>query len=225
MGVTLKPEIIRVLIADDHAVVREGIRRVLGTEAEFEIVGEAVNGSDAVSLSRELEPDVVVLDLSMPGLSGFEAAERIRSTVPATRILILSIHDHEEYVARSVRAGAHGYLRKDSSPAELRAAVRTIGQGNSYFATPEARALFANSGLNALAPQPSGLAELTSREREVLLEIVRGRSNKEIGAQFSISVRTVESHREALMRKLGIRGTAALTRFAIAHGLAGQDPA
>lgn len=224
MGVTLKPEIIRVLIADDHAVVREGIRRVLGTEAEFEIVGEAVNGSDAVSLSRKLEPDVVVLDLSMPELSGFEAAERIRSTVPATRMLILSIHDHEEYVARSIRAGAHGYLRKDSSPAELRAAVRTIGQGKSYFATPEARALFANSGANALSPQPGGLAELTSREREVLLEIVRGRSNKEIGAQFSISVRTVESHREALMRKLGIKGTAALTRFAIAHGLAGQDP-
>lgn len=225
MGVTVKPEIIRVLIADDHAVVREGIRGVLGTEAEFEIVGEAVNGSDAVSLSRELEPDVVVLDLSMPGLSGFEAAERIRSTVPATRMLILSIHDHDEYVARSIRAGAHGYLRKDSSPAELRTAVRTIAQGKSYFATPEARALFENADANAQAPQSGGLADLTSREREVLLEIVRGRSNKEIGAQFSISVRTVESHREALMRKLGIRGTAALTRFAMAHGLTGQDPA
>jgi two-component system, NarL family, nitrate/nitrite response regulator NarL len=217
-------EVIRVLIADDHAVVREGIRRVLGTEADFEIVGEAVNGSDAVSLTRELEPDVIILDLSMPELSGFEAAERIRSTAAATRILILSIHDHEEYVARSIRAGAHGYLRKDSSPAELRAAVRSIGQGNSYFAKPEARALFANMDSNTLSPQPGGFAELTSREREVLSEIARGRSNKEIAAQFSISVRTVESHRETLMRKLGIRGTAALTRFAIAHGLPGQEP-
>lgn len=224
LGVTLKSEIIRVLIADDHAVVREGIRQVLGTGAEFEIVGEAVNGSDAVSLSCKLEPDVIVLDLSMPELSGFEAAERIRSTVPGTRVLILSIHDHEEYVARSIRAGAHGYLRKDSSPTELRAAVRCVGQGRSYFTTPETRALFANSGSNALSPQPGGFTELTSREREVLMEIARGRSNKEIGARFRISVRTVESHRETLMRKLGIRGTAALTRFAIAHGLAGQDP-
>lgn len=220
---TLRPDVIRVLIADDHAVVREGIRQVLGTDADFEIVGEAVNGSDAVSLSSQLEPDVVVLDLSMPELSGFDAAERIRSAVPATRMLILSIHDHEEYVARSIRAGAHGYLRKDSSPAELRAAVRSVGQGKSYFATAEARALFASPDSNALSPQPGGLAELTSREREVLLEIARGRSNKEIGAQFSISVRTVESHREAVMRKLGIRGTAALTRFAISHGLTGQD--
>jgi DNA-binding NarL/FixJ family response regulator len=221
--VTFKPESIRVVIADDHAVVREGIRGVLGTEAEFEIVGEAVNGSEAVSLCGKLEPDVIILDLSMPELSGFEAAERIRSTMEATRILILSIHDHEEYVARSIRAGAHGYLRKDSSPAELRAAVRSIAQGNSYFASPDARALFASAASNALSPLPGGFSELTSREREVLSEIARGRSNKEIAAQFNISVRTVESHRETLMRKLGIRGTAALTRFAIAHGLPGQD--
>ena len=218
---TLPPELIRVLIADDHAVVREGIRSVLGTDSGFEIVGEAVNGTGAVTLSRRLEPDVVVLDLSMPELSGFEAAEQIRRAVPKTRILVLSIHDHEEYVTRSVAAGAHGYLRKDSSPVELRDAVRLIASGQSYFSKPAVR---------PGGPEPTDLeagdgrarlAQLTSREREVLAEIARGRSNKEIGSQFNISVRTVESHREALMRKLEIRGTAALTRFAIDHGLTG----
>lgn len=211
-------DVIRVLIADDHAVVREGIRHVLGTDGRFEVVGEAVDGKSAVSLARELEPHVIVLDLSMPGLSGFEAAEQIRIAVPDVRILVLSIHDHEEYVARSVQAGAHGYLRKDSSPGELRDAVRLLAEGGRYFTTPAGR----NGCVEApgpTGPMPAKLAQLTCREREVLIEIARGSSNKEIAAQFNISVRTVESHREALMRKLCTRGTAALTRLAIDHGL------
>jgi DNA-binding NarL/FixJ family response regulator len=219
---TLLPDLIRVLIADDHAVVREGIRSVLGTDSGFEIVGEAVNGTGAVTLSRKLEPDVIVLDLSMPELSGFEAAEQIRRAVPKTRILVLSIHDHEEYVTRSVAAGAHGYLRKDSSPVELRNAVRLIASGHSYFSKPAVRSVWPETtSSEAAGDGRARLAQLTSREREVLAEIARGRSNKEIGSQFNISVRTVESHRETLMRKLEIRGTAALTRFAIDHGLTG----
>jgi DNA-binding NarL/FixJ family response regulator len=216
------PDLIRVLIADDHAVVREGIRSVLGTDSGFEIVGEAVNGTGAVTLSRKLEPDVIVLDLSMPELSGFEAAEQIRRAVPRTRILVLSIHDHEEYVTRSVAAGAHGYLRKDSSPVELRNAVRLIASGHSYFSKPAVRTGWPETtGSEPTGDGHARLAQLTSREREVLAEIARGRSNKEIGLRFNISVRTVESHRETLMRKLAIRGTAALTRFAIDHGLTG----
>src|SRR5829696_7089297 len=130
---------IRVLIADDHAVVREGIRHVLSADEGFDVVGEAANGADAVTLAAELLPDVVVLDLSMPELSGLEAAPKLNAA--GAVVLVLSIHDHEEYVLQSVRAGAQGYLRKDSSPAELRAAVRTVHQGGSVFSAPVARTL------------------------------------------------------------------------------------
>jgi len=215
---------IRVLIADDHAVVREGIRHVLSSESGFQVVGEASNGTQAVTLAETLRPDVVVLDLSMPELSGLEAAARIRERVPSARILVLSIHDHEEYVIQSVHAGAQGYLRKDSSPAELRGAIRSLYHGDSFFSAPVARSL--SSALR----HPRGdtdkrgrVADLTSREREVLIEIARGNTNKEIAARFGISVRTVESHREALMKKLGLRGTASLTRFAIDTGLLNES--
>lgn len=213
-------DVIRVLIADDHAVVREGIRHVLGADPGFMVVGEATDGRRAVELACELDPDVVVLDISMPGLSGLEAAEQIRRAVPDARILVLSIHDHEEYVARSVRAGAYGYLRKDSSPAELRDAVRAIHQGERYFGAPAPRAIAtALAEPDALPDSRDRLAQLTTREREVLIEIAHGRSNKEIAARFNLSVRTVESHRESLSRKLELRGTAALTRFALDVGV------
>jgi DNA-binding NarL/FixJ family response regulator len=204
---------IRVLIADDHAVVREGIRHVLSTDEEFEVVGEAANGADAVALAQSLAPDVVVLDISMPGLSGLDAAARIRASVPHTCVLMLSIHDHEEYVLQSLRAGAHGYLRKDSSPAELRGAIRALRRGGSFFSGNVVRTL--SSALR----KEQRIAQLSAREREVLVEIARGRTNKEIAAALGISVRTVESHRESLMKKLEIHGVAALTRFALESGL------
>jgi DNA-binding NarL/FixJ family response regulator len=204
---------IRVLIADDHAVVREGIRHVLSPDEGFDVVGEAVHGAEAVSLARSLEPDVVVLDISMPGLSGLEAAEQIRDSVPTAHILVLSIHDHEEYVLQSVRAGAHGYLRKDSAPAELRAAIRAVHHGGTFFSEP------ATSALASALTNERRIELLTARERDVLIEVARGSANKEIAARFGISVRTVESHRESLMKKLDIHGVAALTRFALAAGL------
>jgi DNA-binding NarL/FixJ family response regulator len=211
---------IRVLIADDHAVVREGIRHVLSSDADFEVVGEASGGKAAVELAASLLPDIVVLDLSMPDLSGLEAARQIRDRAPRTAILVLSIHDHPEYVLRSIEAGTQGYLRKDSPPTELRNAIRAVHQGGTFFSAPVARQLSVAVGGRAAAEDPRARGQsLTPRERDVLIEIALGRTNKEIAATLGVSVRTVESHRESLLKKLGVRGTAGLTRFAIEAGL------
>jgi DNA-binding NarL/FixJ family response regulator len=204
---------LRVFLADDHAVVREGLRHVLSSDAGFDVIGEASNGAEAVKLAESLHPDVVVLDLSMPEVSGFEAAAKIRETVPDTCVLVLSIHDHEEYVLQSVRAGAHGYLRKDSSPAELRSAIRALYDGGSFFSAPVARTL------SEALRKEQRVATLTDRERDVLIHIAKGSANKDIAKQLGISVRTVESHRESLMKKLGLKGVASLTRFALDAGL------
>lgn len=214
------PRVIRVLIADDHAVVREGIRQVLASDAgrAFDVVGEAGTGQEAVEQAKTLRPDVVVLDLSMPEMSGLDAVAFIRGAVPAANILVLSIHDDQEYVLRSMRAGAHGYLRKDSSPGELRAAIHAVARGERCFAAPGAPA--ATTALVSAEENRRKLSTLTARERDILVEIAAGRTNKEIAGRLKIGVRTVESHREAVMRKLDVRGTAALTRFAFECGLA-----
>ncbi len=208
---------IRVLVADDHTIVRTGIRHVLESEAEFQVVGEAGNGAEAVSLAEELAPDVVLLDISMPDQSGLEVAARIREAASPARILILSMHNNAEYVVESVRAGAQGYLLKDTAATELREAIRAVCRGESYFSPPVASRLSA-AVRGEVAGHP-GLEQLTGREREVLLGIARGRTNKEIAAELGISHRTVETHRESLMRKLQIRTVAELTRFAISAGI------
>jgi DNA-binding NarL/FixJ family response regulator len=209
---------IRVLVADDHMIVRSGIRHVLESEPGFEVVGEAATGSEAVGLAAKLNPDVVVLDISMPGESGLQIAARLRDTSPEPRVLILSMHDNAEYVLESVRAGAHGYLLKDTAATELRSAIRTICRGESYFSPPIATRL--REALRGEHETHAGsLAQLTGREREVLLGVVRGRTNKEIAGELGISHRTVETHRESLMRKLKIRTVAELTRFALGAGL------
>ena len=211
------PRPIRVLVADDHTIVRSGIRHVLESEEEFQVVGEAGNGADAVSLAEELGPDVVLLDISMPDQSGLEVAARIREAASPARILILSMHNNAEYVVESVRAGAQGYLLKDTAATELREAIRAVCRGESYFSPPVASRLSA-AVRGEVAGHP-GLEQLTGREREVLLGIARGRTNKEIAAELGISHRTVETHRESLMRKLQIRTVAELTRFAISAGI------
>jgi DNA-binding NarL/FixJ family response regulator len=209
---------IRVLVADDHTIVRTGIRHVLESEPGFEIVGEAGSGGEALALATELRPDVVLLDISMPDQSGLEVAGRIREGPANTRVLILSMHNHAEYVLESVRAGAHGYLLKDTAATELREAIRAVCRGESYF-SPSAASRLTAAVRGAHESQQPGVDLLTGREREVLLGIVRGRTNKEIAGELGISHRTVETHRESLMRKLQIRTVAELTRFAINAGL------
>jgi DNA-binding NarL/FixJ family response regulator len=208
---------ITVFVADDHMIVRSGIRHVLEDEADFVVVGEAASAAEALDSILQLRPDVVVLDISMPGMSGLEATARLRSASPKTRVLILSMHDNAEYVLESVRAGAHGYLLKDTAATELREAIRTVCRGQSYFSPPVASRLTA--AVRGEQNPPPGLEQLTGREREVLLGITRGRTNKEIAVELGISHRTVETHRESLMRKLQLRTVAELTRFALSAGL------
>lgn len=211
----------RVVIADDHAVVREGIRHVLGATSDLEVVGEAASGSDALRVAEEHQPDVVLLDISMPDGTGFETLAKLRHAVPDARVLILSIHDHERYVLESVRAGAQGYLCKDTSPAELRDAIRAVHRGETYYSPTVAKRLDAAQQPDNVRVERAGrISALTPRERDVLRRIVQGLTNKEIAAQLRISPRTVESHRESLMQKLDVKHVAALTRLALEEGIA-----
>ena len=211
---------ITVLVADDHAVVREGIRHVLSAAQGFDVVGEAASGAQAVKLAEEFDPNVVLLDVSMPGGTGLEVIGDVLRVAPQARVLILSVHDEAEYVLQAVRAGAHGYLRKDSSPNELREAVRAVDRGDTYFTPAMATRLSdAVRGESNRLSRVSKLAQLTGRERDVLTGIANGETNKEIAARYGISPRTVETHRESLMRKLEIRSVAGLTRLAVEEGL------
>ncbi len=210
---------IRVLVVDDHSVVREGIRTVLAGAPGFLMVAEAATAEQAVAEAQAHQPDVVVLDISMPGGSGLGVVGTLRQVAPKARILILSVHDDTEYVVESVRAGAHGYLRKDTSPGELRDAIRAVHEGGAFFSPQVARHLTAAIREQPVPAPGAGLEALTGRERDVLVRVARGLTNKETAAELGISTRTAEAHRDSLMRKIGIRTVAGLTRFAIEQGL------
>lgn len=213
-------ELLRVVIADDHSVVRQGIRGVLEEIDGLEVVGEAGDGAQALTLVAELAPDVVVLDVNMPEKSGLDVTMELREEAHPARVLILSMHDDPEYVLQAVRAGADGYVLKDVSPAELRDAVQAVHEGRDYFTARVTQQL--SVALRAEIEQEqrrTRLGSLTNREREVLLLVAQGLTNREIGDQLEISPRTVETHRERVMGKLRIRTVAGLTRFVVEHGL------
>ena len=214
---------VRVVLADDHALVREGIRHVLDADAGIEVVGEASNGADAIALALEHLPDVVLLDITMPGENGLRAAARLREALPDARILMLSMHDNAEYVREGMRIGTHGYLLKDSAGEELRAAIRAVHAGGTFFSPAVVRRLTATPESPAPAPAYAQLELLTPRERDVLQGIADGHTNKAIAAELGISRRTVEAHRESLMRKLEIHNVAGLTRFALEVGLLSDE--
>jgi DNA-binding NarL/FixJ family response regulator len=210
----------RVVIADDHAVVRQGIRGVLEDIDGLEVVAEAGDGVQALALTEEHQPDVVVLDVTMPGKTGLEVAKELRDKGSDVRILVLSMHDEPEYVLEAVRAGADGYVLKDVAPAELRAAIAAVHEGREYFSARVTHQL--SVGLREeidREQRKSRLDSLTAREVEVLMMVAEGMTNRGIAEKLGISPRTVETHRERVMAKLRIRSVAGLTRFVMEQGL------
>lgn len=211
---------LRVIIADDHTVVRQGIRGVLEEVDDLTVVAEAGDGDAVLALVREHAPDVVVLDVTMPKKNGLEVTRQLREAELDVRILILSMHDDPEYVLQAVRAGADGYVLKDVAPSELRDAVLAVHEGREYFTARVTQQIGVGLRREIEAEQlRSRLDSLTPRETEVLLLVAEGLTNRETGDRLEISPRTVETHRERVMGKLRIRSVAGLTRFVVEHGL------
>ena len=209
---------IRLLLADDHPIVLDGIRSHLREQPDFEVVGQAANGHEAIQKAKALLPDVVLMDITMPQMNGLEATSHLRKEVPGTKVLILTMHDSKEYISQMIRMGARGYLLKDGSPAELVRAIKAVHAGEVVFAASVSKVLaevMVNGHARSFEPPPS----LTSREREVLTHIAEGLLNKQIADKLGIGVRTIETHRERIMRKLEIHTVAGLTKYAIAQGM------
>jgi len=206
---------IRILLADDHAVVRQGFRLILSGQTDMEIVGEAGDGNQAVEQAEKLKLDVVVMDVAMPNLNGIEATRRLASSVPHARVVALSMHKDSVYVREILRAGARGYLLKDSGAADLVAAIHAVASGESYLSPAVSNAVLDDYRRHATNP----IDLLTSREREVLQLLAEGKTNKEIAGVLNLSVYTVEAHRGRIMEKLNLHSIGELVLFAVRNGL------
>ena len=210
---------IRILIADDHALLREGIRAILSREPDLEVVGEAADGREAVERSKTLQPDIVLMDIAMPGLGGLEAALELKRDCPRVKVLVLTQYEDREYVSRFLKAGAAGYVLKKAVGAELASAVRSASKGGLVLDPQVAREALRE-------PEPQGTGDgsdpydaLTDREKQVLKLVAEGKSNKEVAALLGVSVKTAMSHRERVMEKLGLHNRTDLIRFALKKGV------
>lgn len=202
---------VRVMIVDDHAMLVEGIEAILETFEDIDVIATLLNGKDAIEQADALNPDVVLLDLNMPGITGLSATEMILERKPDMRIIILSMHDSPEYITTALSHGARGYILKDVPTEEIKTAIDSVMAGETYLCT---------GTQSALEPRISdGREPLTSREQTVLLELAQGKSNRDVAETLNISVHTVETHRKNIKRKLGINSTAGLTRYAMEHGV------
>ena len=207
---------LRLLLVDDHAVVREGLRSLLGTDQRFEVVGEAADGLTAVSAAENLDPDVVVMDVSLPGLNGAQLARRLKEAKPAIKTLALTVHEEGGYLRSLMDAGASGYVLKRSAASELLRAIEVVGEGGTYLDSSIAGHLVSKLGQRRPAVAPS--SALSEREREVVRHVAHGYSNKEIAAKLDVSVKTVETYRYRATDKLGLHSRADLVRYAIDQG-------
>jgi DNA-binding NarL/FixJ family response regulator len=212
---------IKILIVDDHPVVRKGLLSCLASKENLKVVGEAANGNEAVKQVKELMPDIVLMDISMPEMDGLAVTEVLRKDAPQTKVLILSMQSNRDAVLRIIKAGARGYVLKDAPTEELVHAIETVYAGEAHFSGPVAKIALNQYVTDADETRP--VAKLSDREREVLALIAEGKSNKEIAMHLGIGVRTTETHRERIMRKLDIHSVAGLTKFAIANGISSLE--
>ena len=210
---------IKLLLVDDHPVVRRGMRSCLEGIRHVEVVDEAVDGKEAVEKVKALSPDIVLMDIDMPVMNGLEATKVLREEFPDTRVLILSIHTNKEYVLQIIRSGAQGYVLKDASPADLVRAIESVDSGEPFF-SPDISQIVLNQYLEEAGADAAGdTVKLTTRERQVLAMIAGGQSNKEMASELNVGVRTIETHRERVMNKLNIHSVAGLTKYAITNGI------
>jgi DNA-binding NarL/FixJ family response regulator len=211
-------ERLRVLLADDHTLVRAGLRSLMERMDGVEVVAEAADGEEAVALAGLHRPDLVLMDITMPGSGGLEATQRLKQAYPGIKVIILSMHSSEEYVLQALRAGASGYLLKDAATLELGLALQAVGRGETYLSPPISRQVV-EGYVRRVGQRGDALSVLTARQREILRLIAEGCSTRDIAARLGLSVKTVESHRAQLMDRLDIHDVAGLVRFAVRHGL------